>query len=203
MSVKIIAVSHGRFSEGLVDSVQMLAGEQKDLVYYGLFPEETVDDLREKLRAELEATPEDMEVLFLSDVFHGSPFNTVVDDEVANDSFNKRVIKALAPNGVKCNVYSVEKGADILQRPSKEASEKVMVLTKTPNTYAKLVDLGCTFEGVNLGGMGLRGERKPFIKNVACAPDEIESIKHLMDKGVHVYYQLVPEQQVIKAKDYV
>lgn len=139
MSVKIIAVSHGRFSEGLVDSVQMLAGEQKDLVYYGLFPEETVDDLREKLRAELEATPEDMEVLFLSDVFHGSPFNTIVDDEVANDSFNKRVIKALAPNGVKCNVYSVEKGADILQRPSKEASEKVMVLTKTPNTYAKLV----------------------------------------------------------------
>lgn len=79
MSVKIIAVSHGRFSEGLVDSVQMLAGAQENLVYYGLFPEETVDDLREKLKKELEQTPEDMEVLFLSDVFHGSPFNTIVD----------------------------------------------------------------------------------------------------------------------------
>lgn len=79
MSVKIIAVSHGRFSEGLVDSVQMLAGAQENLVYYGLFPEETVDDLREKLKKELEKTPKDMEVLFLSDVFHGSPFNTIVD----------------------------------------------------------------------------------------------------------------------------
>lgn len=79
MSVKIIAVSHGRFSEGLVDSVQMLAGAQENLTYYGLFPEETVDDLREKLKKELENTPEDMEVLFLSDVFHGSPFNTIVD----------------------------------------------------------------------------------------------------------------------------
>lgn len=79
MSVKIIAVSHGRFSEGLVYSVQMLAGTQENLVYYGLFPEETVDDLREKLKKELEQTPEDMEVLFLSDVFHGSPFNTIVD----------------------------------------------------------------------------------------------------------------------------
>lgn len=79
MSVKIVVVSHGRFSEGLVDSVQMLTGEQKDLVYYGLFPEETVNDLRAKLQAELETTPEDMEVLFLSDVFHGSPFNTIVD----------------------------------------------------------------------------------------------------------------------------
>ena len=79
MSVKIIAVSHGRFSEGLVDSVQMLTGQQEDLVYYGLFPEQTVDVLREKLKAELLATPEDVEVLFLSDVFHGSPFNTIVD----------------------------------------------------------------------------------------------------------------------------
>ena len=79
MSVKVIVVSHGRFSEGLVDSVQMLTGEQQDLVYYGLFPEENVTVLRDKLQAELDTTPDDMEVLFLSDVFHGSPFNTIVD----------------------------------------------------------------------------------------------------------------------------
>lgn len=127
----------------------------------------------------------------------------IVDDGVAKDDFNKRVIKALAPAGVKCNVYSTERGAEILQKPSKEASERVMVLTKTPITYAKMAELGCTFESVNLGGMGLRGERTPFIKNVACAPDEIEAIKQLMAKNVHVFYQLVPEQQVIEAKDYV
>ena len=79
MSVKIVVVSHGKFSEGLVNSVQMLAGEQKDLKYYGLFPEQTTDVLREKLQAELEATPEGQEVLFFTDVFHGSPFNVVVD----------------------------------------------------------------------------------------------------------------------------
>ena len=127
----------------------------------------------------------------------------IVDDGVAADEFNKRVIKALAPAGVRCNVYSTAKGAEVLQKASKEASEKVMVLTKTPITYAKMADLGCTFEAVNLGGMGLRGERTPFIKNVACSPDEILAIKHLIGKGVHVYYQLVPEQQVIEAKDYV
>lgn len=79
MSVKVIVVSHGRFAEGIVDSVQMLAGAQKDLVSYGLFPQETVSTLREKLQAELEATPEGTEVLFFTDLFHGSPFNTVVD----------------------------------------------------------------------------------------------------------------------------
>lgn len=79
MSVKVIVVSHGRFAEGIVDSVQMLAGAQTDLVYYGLFPQETVATLREKLQKELEATPEGTEVLFLTDLYHGSPFNTVVD----------------------------------------------------------------------------------------------------------------------------
>lgn len=127
----------------------------------------------------------------------------IVDDEVAADTFNKRVIKALAPNGVRCNVYSVERGADILQRDSKEASERVMVLTKTPITYDRMADLGLKLTDVNLGGMGLRDERTPFIKNVACSPDEIQSIKNLREKGTHVYYQLVPEQQVIEVDGYL
>ena len=127
----------------------------------------------------------------------------IVDDEVAADEFNKRVIKALAPNGVKCNVYTTERGADILQRDAKDSAERVMVLTKTPITYDKMSDMGLRLIDVNLGGMGLRGERKPFIKNVACSPDEVAAIKNLMKIGTHVYYQLVPEQQVIEASEYV
>ena len=118
----------------------------------------------------------------------------VVDDEVAADKFNKRVIKALAPNGVKVNVYGTEKGADILQRDSKDPNEI---------TYDRMADMGLKLSDVNLGGMGLRGERTPFIKNVACSPDEITSIKNLRAKGVHVYYQLVPEQQVIEVDGYL
>ena len=122
---------------------------------------------------------------------------------MAADEFNKRVIKALAPNGVKCNVYTTERGADILQRDSKDPAERVMILTKTPITYDRMADLGLKLKDINLGGMGLRGERTPFIKNVACSPDEITAIKNLMSKGTHVYYQLVPEQQVIEASEYV
>lgn len=127
----------------------------------------------------------------------------IVDDEVSQDKFNKRVIKALAPNGVKCNVYSVERGAEILQRDSKEASERVMILTKSPITYERMAELGLNLPEINLGGMGLRGERTPFIKNVSCSPDEIEAIKKLRERGTRVYYQLVPEQQVIETDEYL
>lgn len=127
----------------------------------------------------------------------------VVDDGVAADAFNKRVIKALAPNGVTVNVYGTEKGAEVLMKDPKSPNEKIMVLTKTPITYDRMADLGLNLKEVNLGGMGLRDERTPFIKNVACSPDEIVSIKNLMAKNVHVYYQLVPEQQVIEVTGYL
>ncbi|MDD3184490.1 MAG: PTS sugar transporter subunit IIA [Anaerostipes sp.] len=76
--MKVIAVSHGSFSKGLVDSVQMLVGEQENLVAYGLFPEQTVQTLTEQLEEEVKNTPEGEEILFLTDLFHGSPFNAVV-----------------------------------------------------------------------------------------------------------------------------
>lgn len=76
--MKVIVISHGGFSKGVVDSVQMLTGEQKDFIAYSLLPEQTVTDLTEQLREELEKTPEGEEVIFLTDLFHGSPFNAVV-----------------------------------------------------------------------------------------------------------------------------
>lgn len=76
--MKVIVVSHGDFSKGMVNSIQMLVGEQEKLVAYGLYPEQTVDTLREKLEEEIKKTEEGEEILFLTDLFHGSPFNVVV-----------------------------------------------------------------------------------------------------------------------------
>lgn len=66
-----------------------------------------------------------------------------------------------------------------------------------------MVEKGLDIKAVNLGGMGIRDERIPFIKNVACSPEEKDSIKQMLEKGVRVYYQLVPEQQIIEADSYV
>ena len=70
--MKVIAVPHESYSKGLVDSVQMLVGEQENLVAYGLFPEQTVATLTEQLEREVNDTPEGEEILFLTDLFHGT-----------------------------------------------------------------------------------------------------------------------------------
>lgn len=126
----------------------------------------------------------------------------IADDAVAADKFNSRVLKALAPAGVKVNVYSVETAGEKLKEDEIKG-ERIMVLAKTPITFRKLVDSGVGIREVNLGGMGLRDERTPFIKNVSASPAEREAIKDMRSRQVRVYYQLVPEQQVIEVDDYL
>ena len=69
--MKVIVVSHGSYARGLVDTAQMIAGEQEDLEAFGLEPEESVDTLREKIRESIEQTSEGEEVLILTDLFYG------------------------------------------------------------------------------------------------------------------------------------
>ena len=121
----------------------------------------------------------------------------IVDDEVVQDTFNVRVVKALAPVGTKVIVYGVEKAAEKLMVPGVEG-ERIIILAKTPITFNRLVKAGVPLKEVNLGGAGIRGERQPFINNVALSPDEVLACEELKKAGVRVYYQLVPEQGVVE-----
>lgn len=76
--MKVIVVSHGSYARGLVDTVQMIAGKQEDLEAFGLGPEESVDTLKEKIRQSIEQASQEEEILILTDIFYGSPFNTVI-----------------------------------------------------------------------------------------------------------------------------
>ena len=73
-----------------------------------------------------------------------------------------------------------------------------MLLTKSPIVFEQLLDGGVAIKQVNLGGMGIRGDRQPFVNNVSASPAEVDSIRRMKnEKGVDVFYQLVPEQKVI------
>lgn len=76
--MKVIVVSQGSYARGLVDTVQMIAGKQEDLEAFGLESEESVDTLKEKIRQSIEQASQEEEILILTDIFYGSPFNTVI-----------------------------------------------------------------------------------------------------------------------------
>ena len=119
----------------------------------------------------------------------------IVDDEVAADAFNVRVVKALAPAGTKCFVYDVAKASEKLMVKGLP-DERIIALAKTPTTFNRLIKAGVPIKEVNLGGAGIRGARKPFINNVSLDPEEVKACEEMKNAGCRVYYQLVPEQGV-------
>lgn len=86
--INIILASHGEFAEGILQSSEMIFGEQEQLITATLMPNEGPEDLRRKFDNAIDSFGEDAEVLFLVDLWGGSPFNqaSAVHDEIPERS---------------------------------------------------------------------------------------------------------------------
>ncbi|MCD2255979.1 mannose/fructose/sorbose PTS transporter subunit IIA [Agrilactobacillus fermenti] len=73
--VGIVLASHGKFAEGILQSGQMIFGEQEKVEAVTFMPNEGPDDLRAHLEAAIAKFDPEDEVLFLIDLWGGSPFN--------------------------------------------------------------------------------------------------------------------------------
>lgn len=73
--VGIILASHGQFAAGIKQSGQMIFGEQDKVEAVTFMPNEGPDDLKANLEAAIAKFDPDDEVLFLVDLWGGSPFN--------------------------------------------------------------------------------------------------------------------------------
>ena len=141
----------------------------------------------------------------------------IVDDVVAKDKFRSKVIKEMAPQGLIIHVYgrSEERrvgkecryGIDRATEKLKEApsfdGERVIVIAESPLVFEELIKRGIKINQLNIGGMGIRGERKAVARRVACDTMEMEAIHELIKKHVHVYFQTVPTRSSEEAKKYI
>lgn len=70
-----VVVSHGEFANGVVNSSYMIFGEQEKVQTVTFNLDEGPEDLAEKLDAAIATFDVDDQVLFLVDLWGGSPFN--------------------------------------------------------------------------------------------------------------------------------
>lgn len=73
--VGIILASHGGFAEGIHQSAEMIFGPQDEFESCILKPDEGPDDIKRKLKEAVASFDDQAEVLFLVDLFGGTPFN--------------------------------------------------------------------------------------------------------------------------------
>lgn len=73
--VGIILASHGEFANGILQSGAMIFGEQADVKAVTLNPSEGPNDIKAKMEAAISTFENQKEVLFLVDLWGGTPFN--------------------------------------------------------------------------------------------------------------------------------
>ncbi|WP_297633232.1 mannose/fructose/sorbose PTS transporter subunit IIA [uncultured Clostridium sp.] len=73
--VGIILASHGDFANGILQSSSMIFGEQENVKAVTLMPSEGPDDIRRKLEEAVASLEDAEQVLFLVDLWGGTPFN--------------------------------------------------------------------------------------------------------------------------------
>lgn len=73
--VGIILASHGGFAEGIFQSGSMIFGEQENVEAVTLMPNEGPNDVKAKMKEAIASFDDQEEVLFLVDLWGGTPFN--------------------------------------------------------------------------------------------------------------------------------
>lgn len=73
--VGIILASHGSFADGIFQSGEMIFGQQENVAHVTLMPSEGPDDIRAKMEDAIKSFDDPEEVLFLVDLWGGTPFN--------------------------------------------------------------------------------------------------------------------------------
>ncbi|MDF7670625.1 mannose/fructose/sorbose PTS transporter subunit IIA [Orbaceae bacterium ESL0721] len=73
--IGIVLATHGEFAEGILQSGSMIFGDQEDVKAVTLHPSDSPDDLKRGMEAAIATFESQDEVLFLVDLWGGTPFN--------------------------------------------------------------------------------------------------------------------------------
>jgi len=90
----IIVATHGKFSEEIVNSAVMVFGEDENCHVVTFLPGEGGEHLVEKYNAIIATLPENEPILFLVDLFGGSPYNAVA--RVATGRENTDIVTGIS-----------------------------------------------------------------------------------------------------------
>ena len=121
----------------------------------------------------------------------------IANDQVVNDDLRKTTMKMAKPNGVKLVMKSIEDSIQAFNSGVTDKYRLFIVVESIQDAY-DLVK-GTNIKKINLGGTKATSETRNISKAVNVTEKETELLKELIQSGVDVEIQMVPEDVVIKA----
>ena len=122
--VGIILASHGDFAKGILQSGSMIFGEQKNVQAVTLMPSEGPDDIKAKMKDAIASFDSQDEILFLVDLWGGTPFNQ------ANSLFEEHKDKWAIVAGMNLPMVIEAYGARLSMESAQEIAASIISSAK-------------------------------------------------------------------------
>jgi PTS system mannose-specific IIB component len=116
----------------------------------------------------------------------------VIDDKVAVNEVEKSVLRMAAPTGVNTSILTVDKAANNIKNGNYQG-QRVLVVIKTPEVAVQLLNAGLVVKQVNIGNLSNRPNTVQIKKSVSLSESERKAVDFLLEKGVEVTAQMVPD----------
>ncbi len=78
-----------------------------------------------------------------------------------------------------------------------------MLLFTTSEDVLEAVENGVPVEDLNVGGMRYREGREKVSKALSVTPEEREAFKELLDKGLNITVQMVPNDEKVDLREVI
>lgn len=75
--IGMLLVTHGKFSEEILKSAELIVGKQEKILTLGLQHGDSIEELGDKVKESIKLLESGQGVLVLVDLFGGSPYNVV------------------------------------------------------------------------------------------------------------------------------
>ncbi|AVK64062.1 PTS mannose/fructose/sorbose transporter subunit IIB [Lactobacillus sp. CBA3606] len=119
----------------------------------------------------------------------------VVGDNIAHDTLRRKVLKAAA-NELKVGIYTVAEAPDKIQQGI-ASKKKFFLISDSPQTFSKLVNMGVDFGGVlNVGPMNTRAGAKILGRTVAIDSNDYQAFDNMNNHGIDIQFQLLPDDDI-------
>ncbi len=115
----------------------------------------------------------------------------LANNAIAADSWQKKVYSSTVPPGIQVSILPVAKAAACLVDPE-HSTERVLLLTGSPEEMAELIRIGIPVNDVNVGGLHFSAGKREMLPFVYVDRQDLKAFSRLLEMGANLSAQQVP-----------
>lgn len=123
----------------------------------------------------------------------------IANDSVVKDDLRKTTMKMAKPTGVKLVIKNIEDSIEAINSGVTDKYKLFVVVESVKDAYA-LCKGTTSIKALNLGGTKATLETRSLSKAVNVTEQETALLKELINDGIDVEIQMVPQDTAIKAE---